>query len=106
MIQSYQGQGLLEDARLLQGQDPLDDFRKFDRNDEIFQEYDPPSRDDSKMGWKKSRPPTWRLSLWKAMKHAFCIQILGGVALGSLAIVILVLDFYTVDLCYDMQSKN
>ena len=106
VIQSYQGQGLLEDAPLLQGQDPLDDFRKFDRNDEIFQEYDPPSEDDSKMGWKKSRPPTWRLSLWKAMKHAFCIQILGGVALGSLAIVILVLDFNTVDLCYDMQSKN
>ena len=106
VIQSYQGQGLLEDASLLPGQDPLDDFRKFDRNDEIFQEYDPPSEDDSKMGWKKSRPPTWRLSLWKAMKHAFCIQILGGVALGSLAIVILVLDFNTVDLCYDMQSKN
>ena len=40
------------------------------------------------------------------MKHAFYIQILGGVALGSLAIVILVLDFNTVDLCYDMQSKN
>ena len=40
------------------------------------------------------------------MKHAFYIQILGGVALGSLAIVILVIDFNTVDLCYDMQSKN
>ena len=106
VIQSYQGQGVLEDAPLLQRQDPLEDFKNFDRNDEIFQEYDPPSEDDSKMGWKKSRPPTWRLSLWKAMKHAFCIQILGGVALGSLAIVILVLDFNTVDLCYDMQSKN
>ena len=41
-----------------------------------------------------------------AMKHVFCIQILGGVALGSLAIVILVLDFNTVVLCHDMQSKN
>ena len=106
VIQSYQGQGLLGDAPLLQRQDPLEDFKKFNRNDEIFQEYDPPSGDDSKMGWKRSRPPTWRLSLWKAMKHAFYIQILGGVALGSLAIVILVIDFNTVDLCYDMQSKN
>ena len=106
VIQSYQGQVLLEDAPLLQRKDPLEDFKKFNRNDEIFQEYDPPSGDDSKMGWKRSRPPTWRLSLWKAMEHAFCIQILGGVALGSLAIVILVLDINTVDLCYDMKSKN
>ena len=106
VIESYKGQVLPEDAPLLHRQDPLEDFKKFNRNDEIFQEYDPPSGDDSKMGWKRSRPPTWRLSLWKAMKHVFCIQILGGVALGSLAIVILVLDFNTVDLCYDMQSKN
>ena len=103
VFQSCQGQGLLEDARLLQGQHPLDEF---DGNDQIFQEYDPPSGDESEMGWKKSRPSTWKLSLWKAMKHAFCIQILGGVALGLLAIVILVLDFNTVDLCYDMQAKN
>ena len=106
VIQSYQGQGLLDDGPLLQRQDPLEDFKKFNRNDEIFQEYDPPAGDNSKMGWKRSRPPTWRLSLWKAMKHAFYIQILGGIALGSLAIVILVIDFNTVDLCYEMQSKN
>ena len=104
VIQSYQGPR--EETTSLQRQDPLEDFKKFNQNDEIFQEYDPPSEDDSEMGWKISRPPTWRLSLWKAMKHVFCIQILGGVALGSLAIVILVLDFNTVDLCYDMQSKN
>ena len=106
VIQSYQGQGLLGDAPLLQRQDPLEDFKKFNPNDQVFQEYDPPSGDDSKMGWKRSRPPTWRLSLWKAMKQAFYIQILGGVALGLLAIVILVIDFNTVSLCYDMQSKN
>ena len=106
VIQSYRGQILLEDAPLLQRQDPLEDFKKFNRNDEILQEYDPPSGDDSKMGWKRSRPPTWRLPLWKAMKHAFCIQILGGVALGSLVILILVIDFNIFDLCYDMQSKN
>lgn len=104
VIQSYQGQGLLEDAPLLQ-QDPLEDFKKFDQNDTIFQEYDPPTGDNSKMGWKMSRP-TWQNSLWKAVKHAFYIQIMGGMALGSLAILILILDFNTVDLCFDMQSSN
>ena len=96
VIQSYQGEVPLEETPLVQPQGR----NEIDRNDKIFQEYGPPSEDD------RPRPPTWRLSLWKAMKHAFCIQILGGVALGSLAIVILVLDFNTVDLCYDMQSKN
>lgn len=106
VIQSYQGQGLLEDAPLLPQQDPLEDFKKFDQNDEIFQEYDSPPGDNSKMGWKRSRPATSPMSLWKAMEHAFYIQIVGGVALGSLAILILVLDFNTVDLCFDMQAAN
>lgn len=106
VIQSYQGQGLLEDAPLIEQPDPLEEFRKFDQNDVIFQEYDPPEGDNSKMGWKQSRPPARWLSLWKAMKHAFYIQIVCGVALGSLAILILVLDFNTVDLCFDQQSSN
>ena len=104
VIQSYQGQGFLEDAPLIRRRDHLEDFKKFDSNDTIFQEYDPPSEDDSKMGWKRSCPPKWRMSLWKAVKdvfQVFCIQILGGVALGSLAILILVLDFNSVDLCYE-----
>lgn len=54
VIQSYQGQGMLENAPLLPHQDPLEDFKKFDQNDEIFQEYDPPLGDESKMGWKKN----------------------------------------------------
>lgn len=104
VIQSYQGQGLLEDAPLLQQpQDPLEDFKKFNSNDTIFQEYDTPLEDDSKMAWKKSRPPVWWLSLWKAIKCVFYVQILGGLALGSLAILILVLDFNSVDLCFDRQ---
>ena len=37
------------------------------------------------------------------MKCIFYIQILGGLALGSLAILILVLDFNSVDLCFDRQ---
>jgi len=46
------------------------------------------------------------MSLWKAMNCAFCIQILGGVALGSLAMLILIINFNTVDLCYDLQRSN
>jgi len=103
VIQSYEGHVCLEDAPLLQRQDPLEDFKKFDKDDKIFQEYDPPLGDDSKMAWKKSRPAKWWMSLWKAMKYVFCIQILGGIALGSLTLLILVLDFNSVDLCYDKQ---
>ena len=105
VIQSYQGQGLLEDAPLIQGRDPLEDFKNFDNvdNDAIFQEYDPPLGDVSNMGWRRSRPPRWWMSLWKAVKCVFFIQIVGGLALGSLALLILVLDFNSVDLCYDRQ---
>ena len=103
VIQSYQGQGVLEDAPLMQGHDPLEAFRKFDVNDTIFQEYDALPGDESKMSWKRSRPSKWWMSLWKALKDVFRIQILGGLTLGTLAIFILVLDFNSVDLCYDRQ---
>ena len=106
VVQSCQGQEQQDGASLLHDQDPLEDFRKFNGNDEIFQEYDPPPGDNSKMGWKISRPPTWRVSLWKAMKCAFCMQILGGVALGSLAISILILNLRTSDYCFNVQKTN
>ena len=107
VIQCYQGQNLPENCvPLLQQHDPLEDFKKFDQQDTIFREYDPPLGDDSKMGWKKSRPTKWWISLWKAMKYVFCIQILGGLAVGFLAIVIVVLEFNSADLCYDMQMNN
>ena len=104
VIQSYQGQQQLN-TTLLHGQDPLEDFKKFNRNDEIFQEYDPPPGDDSKMGWKRSRP-TRLMSLWKGMKYAFHIQFLGGVALGSLAFSILILNLNTIDICFDVQYPH
>ena len=104
VIQSYQGQQQLN-TPLLHGQDPLEDFKKFNRNDEIFQEYDPPPGDDSKMGWKRSRP-TRLMSLWKGMKYAFHIQFLGGVALGSLAFSILILNLNTIDICFDVQYPH
>lgn len=64
----------------------------------IFRDYDPPPRDEDKMAWKKSRPAKWWMSLWKAVKYVLCIQILDGLALGSLAILIFILDFNFVDL--------
>ncbi|KAL9963962.1 hypothetical protein ACROYT_G027526 [Oculina patagonica] len=83
VIQSYQGQGFLEDAPLIQRQDPLEDFKKFNNNDAIFQEYDPPLGDDSKMGWK-----------------IFLIST------GKMVDVALEGHFNSVDLCFDMQSTN
>ena len=107
VIQCYQGQNLPENCvPLLQQQDPLEDFKKFDQQDTIFQEYDPPLGDDSKMGWKKSRPTKWWILLWKAMKYVFCIQILAGLAVGFLAIFIMVLELNSADLCYDMRQMN
>ncbi|KAL9971422.1 hypothetical protein ACROYT_G023942 [Oculina patagonica] len=46
------------------------------------------------------------MSLWKAMKCVFCIQILGGLAVGSIAILVLVLDFNSIDLCYEKFHGN
>ena len=40
------------------------------------------------------------------MKSAFCIQILGGVALGSLAISILFLNLRSLDFCFNVQKTN
>ncbi|KAJ7392835.1 hypothetical protein OS493_010495 [Desmophyllum pertusum] len=57
-------------------------------------------------GLERSRPTKWWMSFWKAMKCVFCIQIIGGLALGSLAIAILVLDFNSVDLCYDRRHSH
>ncbi|KAJ7358889.1 hypothetical protein OS493_020727 [Desmophyllum pertusum] len=62
--------------------------------------------DDSKMGWKRSRPTKWWMSLWKAMKYVFYIQIIGGLAVGSIAFCIMFLDFNSSDLCYDSQQQN
>ena len=103
VIESYEGRRLLEDSPLIQCQCTLEGFG---REDTVFQEYDPPDGDNSKMGWKHSRPAKWWISLLKAMKYVFYIQVLGGLALGSIAISLLVLDLNSVDLCFDKQSGN
>ena len=92
---------------LLQQCDTLEDFYKFDPQDTIFQEYDPPSLGDhSNMAWKRSRPTKWWKSLWKAVKYVFRIQILGGLVVGLFAIGIVVLELNFVDLCYELQNHN
>lgn len=47
----------------------------------------------------------WQL-FWKVMKNVFFIQIVGGIVLGFIVIVIMVLDFNIVDVCFDMQFLN
>ena len=47
VIQSYQGQGFLESVPLIERQYPLEDFKKFDQQDTIIQEYDPPPEEIS-----------------------------------------------------------
>lgn len=92
---------------LSQQSDPLEDFNKFDSQDTIFEEYDPPSLGDyNNMDWKRSRPTKWWISLWKAMKCVVLIQLLGGLAVGLFAIGIVVLELNSVDLCYELQHQN
>lgn len=40
------------------------------------------------------------------MKNVFFIQIVGGIVLGFIVILIIVLDFNIVDVCFDMQFLN
>ena len=99
--------GQNERCVLLSQQSDLEDFNKFDSQDTIFQEYDPPSLGDyNNMDWKRSRPTKWWISLWKAMKCVVLIQILGGLAVGLFAIGIVVLELNSVDLCYELQYQN
>ena len=99
--------GQNERCVLLSQQSDLEDFNKFDSQDTIFQEYDPPSLGDyNNMDWKRSRPTKWWISLWKAMKCVVLIQILGGLAVGLFAIGIVVLELNSVDLCYELQHQN
>jgi len=102
VIQSYQGQGTLEEAPLIQGQDPLEVFQKFDIDDMH------PRRTTAKWVGKDldHQNNECRFRLWKDVKDVFCIQIFEvQLTLGSLGIFILVLDFQAQDICYDRESN-
>jgi hypothetical protein len=97
----------VEEAPLIQAEQRhrLQDFTKFDANDAIFREYDPPeNEEEDPKAWKKSRPSI-KSSIWKCFKFVFFIQTVSGTALGFLVIFIAFLDFNSADLCYD-QTAN
>lgn len=63
LIDSYRAQNAFEDAFLSQPEVLFRDFWGFDPQNMIFQGYDPPLGDESRMGWKKSRLTKWSTSL-------------------------------------------
>lgn len=88
-----------------QGVEPLvqengfGDFTRFDPSDTVFQEFDPAPRSSGNMAWKLSRPP-WCQSFVMSFKTVFFMQFVFGCSIALLAIVVVVLDFNTADLCY------
>ncbi|KAK3724332.1 hypothetical protein QZH41_010843, partial [Actinostola sp. cb2023] len=96
-----------EETHLIQVaiEEKLQDFTKFDPNDTIFREYDPPpDEEQDPKAWKKSLPKL-TTSIWECFKYVFLIQTVSGTALGLLAIFLAFLDFNSADLCYD-QTEN
>ena len=85
---------------LLHRDDALSNFTKFDPGDAVFQEFDPPTGSSGKLAWKLSRPCTWK-SILLCFKTVFTMQFLFGSSIGLLAIVVIVLDLNTADLCYE-----
>ena len=78
----------------------LSEFTRFDPNDTIFQEFDPPNDAVGIMAWKKSRPSPLQ-SFVICFKTVFVMQVIIGSSIALLAIAVLVLDFNTADLCYE-----
>lgn len=81
--------------------DYLDDFTKFDPNDTIFREFDPPKLEErDPKSWKKSLP-SFKKTLWMCLKNVLLIQTISGTLIGFLAVVIVFLDFSTAEWCFD-----
>ncbi|XP_031555656.1 uncharacterized protein LOC116292471 [Actinia tenebrosa] len=104
IIQSHSRTELQESLLQEQPEDLLEDFTNFDPNDAIFREFDPPSHlENDPQAWKQSRP-TIKNSFWECLKSVLLIQTLGGSLVGFVAVVIVFLDFSTVEWCYDENS--
>ena len=88
---------------LVQQRFTLEDFTKFDPNDTIFQEFDPPFGACGSMAWKDSRPSRWT-SFVSCFRAIFLMQFIIGSSIGLLAIAVAVVDFNTADLCYEKTS--
>ena len=60
----------------------LEEFTTFDPEDTIFQEFDPPTHQDSyPQGWRKSLP-TFSKSFWECVKSVLLIQTVAGSLIG------------------------
>ena len=102
-IQEHEGEPLLSETRVNSAETHdslLSEFRINDSSDKIFQEFDPPEGDFEIMAWKKSRP-SWLKTLFICFKTVFVMQVVIGSSIALVAIAVLVLDFNTVDLCYE-----
>ncbi|XP_031555640.1 uncharacterized protein LOC116292452 [Actinia tenebrosa] len=84
----------------------LEEFTSFNQEDTIFQEFDPPKcgLNNDPQTWKESRP-TFKKSFWECLKSVLLIQTLGGSLVGFVAVVIVFLDFNTVERCYEENSN-
>ena len=78
----------------------LSEFTRFDPSDTIFQEFDPPNDAVGIMTWKESRRSRLQ-SFVICFKTVFVMQVIIGSSIALLAIAVLVVDFNTVDLCYE-----
>ena len=100
--QSPQPDADLREALLDHGRsNPLDDFRAFDPNDTIFQEFDPPTNlEFTPQAWKKSLP-SFKASFWECFKNVLLIQTLSGSLTGCVVVALIFVDYATVEWCYD-----
>lgn len=88
------------EVEVLVQEEALSDFTKFDPNDTVFQEFNPPLGSCGKMAWKLSRPSTWK-SVLLCFKTVFTMQFVFGSSIGLLAVAVILLDLNTADLCYE-----
>lgn len=88
------------EVEVLVQEEALSDFKKFDPNDTVFQEFNPPLGSCGKMAWKLSRPSIWK-SVLLCFKTVFTMQFVFGSSIGLLAVAVILLDLNTADLCYE-----
>lgn len=98
-IQEHEVERLLPETPSL-----LSEFTTFDLSDTIFQEFDPPDGAFGIMAWKQSRPSRLK-TLFICFKTVFVMQVVIGSSIALVAILVLVLDFKTAELCYEKTSN-
>ena len=85
-------------------QEKLKEFTKFDPNDAIFREYDPPAdQETDPKAWKKNIP-SLKHSIFKSFTFVFIIQTVCGTVIGLLATFVVFIDFNTSIVCISQQG--